>query len=98
MNGTFSDLYNQFMSYVDKNDERGARNFLVDNLQKFPEDMQDKLAFTFFEEALASETRGTKEIAEMQKEGLDALSQIDKARKILEDKKKIENLRSGLTK
>ena len=86
------------MAYVDKDDEQGARSFLIDNLQKFPEDIQDKLTLTFFEEALTKKTEGIKEIAQMQKEGLDAMSQIDKAKKILEDKKKIEGLRSDLTK
>ena len=98
MDNTFLDLYNQFMVYVDKDDEQGARNFLVDNLQKFPEDIQDKLTFAFFEEALMDETEKIKDIAEMQKQGLDAISQVDKAKKILENKIKIENLRSSLTK
>jgi|SRR3989344_4449200 len=98
MSDTFLDLYNQFLAYVDKDDEQGARSFLIDNLQKFPEDIQDKLTLTFFEEALTKKTEGIKEIAQMQKEGLDAMSQIDKAKKILEDKKKIEGLRSDLTK
>jgi hypothetical protein len=98
MNDTFLDLYNEFLGYVDRNDEQGARNFLVDNLQKFPEDIQDKLTFAFFEEALMDETKGIKDIAEMQKQGLDAMSQIDKAKKILEYKIKIEDLRANLTK
>lgn len=98
MNNTFSDLYNEFLVYVDKDDEAGARKFLIDNLQKFPEEVQDKLIFAFFEEALLDETKGMKDIAEVQKQGLDAMSQIDKAKKILEDKKKIEDLRSSLTK
>ena len=98
MNDTFEDLYKEFMVYVDKDDEEGARKFLLDNFQKFPEDIQDKLTFAFFEEALLDETKGMKDIADMQKQGLEALSQIDKVRKILEDKKKIEDLRSNLTK
>jgi len=98
MSNTFSELYNEFMVYVDKDDEQGARTFLIDNLQKFPEEIQDKLTFAFFEEALTDETRGIKDIAEMQKQGLEAMGQIDKAKKILEDKKKIEDLKSGLTK
>jgi len=98
MDNTFSDLYNEFLTLVNKGDEQGARDFLIENLQKFPEDVQDKLTFAFFEEALIDETKGIKEIAEMQKEGIDAMSQIDKAKKVLEEKKKIEDLRSDLTK
>jgi len=98
MNDTFSDLYNQFLVYVEKDDESGARNFLISNLQKFPQEVQNKLAFAFFEEAIVDEAKGIKEIAEMQKQGLEAISQIGKTKKILEDKAKIENLRADLTK
>lgn len=97
MNNTFSDLYNEFLAYADKDDEVGARKFLVDNLTKFPQEVRDKLTFAFFEEALLDETKGMKEVAEMQKQGLAAMSQIDKAKKILEDKIKEKNLRDKLT-
>lgn len=98
MSDTFLDLYNEFLVYVNKDDEAGARAFLIDNLQKFPEEVQGKLTFAFFEEALMDKTKGIKDIAEIQREGLEAMSQIDKAKKILEDKIKIEDLRSSLTK
>lgn len=97
MSDTFLDLYNEFLTYADKNDEAGAKKFLTNNLQKFPEDVQDKIIFAFFEEALVADTKGMKEVAEMQKQGLEAMSQIDKARKILEDKIKIEDLKAKLT-
>ena len=97
MSDTFGDLYNEFLVYVDKGDEVGARAFLIDNLQKFPEEVQDKLTFAFFEEALMGETKEIKEIGEIQKQGLNAISQINKAKKILQDKIKIINLRSSLT-
>jgi hypothetical protein len=98
MSDTFSDLYNEFLVYADKNDEEGARNFLIENLQKFPEEVQDKLTFAFFEDALKSEGEGIKKIAELQTQGLEAISQIEKAKKILEEEAKIEDLRSGLMK
>ncbi len=97
MSDAFLDLYKEFWVYAEKGDEAGARKFLVDNLKKFPEDIQDKLTFAFFEEALMDETRGITEIAEIQKEGLEVMSQIDKAKKILEDKLKIKDLRAKLT-
>jgi hypothetical protein len=37
-----------------------------------------------------------KEIAEMQKQGLEAMSQIDKAKKVLEDQIKIKDLKAKL--
>ncbi len=98
MSDTFLDLYNEFLTYADKGDEAGARKFLVDNLQKFPEDVRDKLTFAFFEEALTNSTEGIEEIAEMQKEGVDALNQIAKAKKVLEDQIKIKDLKAKLSK
>ncbi len=98
MNDTFSNLYNEFMVYVDKNDEAGARKFLVDNLTKFPKDIQDKLTFAFFEEALTDEAEGIENIAEMQKQGLEAMDQIEKAKKVLKDQAKIEDLKTKLSK
>jgi hypothetical protein len=62
------------------------------------EEVRDKLTFAFFEEALTDKVKGVKEVAEMQIQGLEAMSQIDKAKRILEDKAKIESLRSNLTK
>jgi hypothetical protein len=96
MDNKFSDLYKEFLVYVDRGDEAGARKFLVDNIKKFPEEVQDKLTFTFFEEALMNDTKGMKEIAEMQKQGLEAMSQIDKAKKVLEDQIKIKDLKAKL--
>lgn len=96
MNDTFEKLYSEFLTYVDNDDEAGARKFLVDNLQKFPKDVQDKITFAFFEEALVEETAGVKEIAEMQKQGLEAMSELDKAKKVLGDKIKEEEIRSKL--
>jgi hypothetical protein len=98
MSDTFLNLYDEFLALVDKGDESAAKKFLMDNFQKFPKDVQDSLTFVFFEEALASSTKGVEEIAEMQKEGMEALSQIGKARKALEDQLKIEGLKDKLTK
>ncbi len=97
MNDTFIALYKEFMVYADKGDEAGARKFLVDNLKKFPEEVQEKITFAFFEEALMDKTKGMKEVAEMQKEGLEAMSQIGKAKKVLEDQIKIKDLQAKLT-
>ncbi len=98
MSDTFSDLYNEFLVYVNNDDEQGARKFLIDNLQKFPEEVQDKLTLAFFEEALMDTTKSIKDTADMQEQGLNAMSQIDEAKKIFEENTKIKSLRSSLGK
>ena len=97
MNDKFLELYNQFLTFVEKSDEEGARKFLLDNFKDFPEDVQDKLTLIFFEEALHAEASLIKDRAEVQKEGLEVISQIEKAKKILEDKTKESELRKKLT-
>jgi hypothetical protein len=97
MSDTFLNLYNEFLTYVDKDDEAGARKFLIDNLTKFPEEVQEKLTFAFFEEALMNDVKTMQAVTEMQKEGLEAMSQIDKAKKVLEDQLKIKDLRDKLS-
>lgn len=97
MSDIFIDLYNEFLVYVNKGDEAGARKFLLDNFKKFPEEVQDKLTFAFFEEALIDKAKGIKDTAEIQKQGLEAMSQIEKAKKVLEDQIKIKDLKVKLT-
>lgn len=98
MNNTFSELYNEFMVYAEKGDEAGAKQFLLDNFNKFPEELQDKLTFVFFEEALASEAEKVRGVAEIQKEGLEAMSQLEKMKKSLEEQIKVLDIKEDLDK
>lgn len=84
------------MGYVEKGDEQGARDFLVENIAKFPDDIRDKLVFIFFEEALMQDVNAVKQLAEAEQESVKAVNQIEKAQKILEEKLKIEKLKSDL--
>ncbi|MEI7709239.1 MAG: hypothetical protein WCI76_00825 [bacterium] len=97
MNNTFLDLYNEFLDCVSKGDEALARKFLVDNIKRFPQEAQDSIIFAFFEEALDKETKDMGAITKIQKEGLDALAQIDKVQKILEDQIKVKDLKAKIT-
>ncbi len=96
MDDTFSNLYKEFLAYADKGDEAGARKFLIDNMKSFPEEVQGKLLLASFEEAVMKEAEGMQEIAEVQKEGLNAMSQINKAKKVLADQAKIKSLKDKL--
>lgn len=96
MNTSFLDLYNTFLTFVDSKDEEGARNFLIDNLDKFPEEVKNDLIFAFFEESLISDNQNMKSVSAFQEQGLDAISQIAKAKKILEDKIKASHIKKDL--
>jgi hypothetical protein len=96
MSETFLDLYNKFLVFVDQNDEEGARNFLIENLDKFPEEVKNSLIFAFFEESLSKEGQDIKNLTKFQEQAIDAISQVDKAKKILEDKIKVLNIKDQL--
>jgi hypothetical protein len=96
MNTNFLNLYNEFLELLNKGDEAAARKFVTDNIKNFPEEVQDKIIFAFFEDAVNKEAAGIQGVAEIQKEGMEAMSQIEKAKKILEDQVKAEELKAKI--
>ena len=98
MDTNFEKLYNEFVSLVEKGDEVKAKDFIFANFEKFPESLQDELTFIFFEKAVLDEAEKVQTIADVQKEGLEAMSQIEKARKALENEAKLQNIKSDLEK
>ena len=81
-------LYEQFSKIIKTNNERAAKDFLIEHLQEFPEDIQDKIAVAFFEDALDTQTREAKSTAALQQEVLTALEETQKNIKAVTDKKK----------
>jgi hypothetical protein len=82
-------IYKDFLAVVDKGDEKAARDFLVTNINKFPEEVRDEIIFAFFEEALIKKASEEKMITEFQKQGLEEIKMLEKAKKIVEAKAKM---------
>ena len=95
-NQNISSLYNKLTELVDAGDESVVRAFLIEHLKEFPEDVQKKIAFGFFEDALDRKIEISAQNAQIQKQGMDSISEIEKAENTLKDKEKLGNLRSSL--
>ena len=89
-------LMEEFSEVIARGNEDAARKFLVDNLKKFPQDVQDKIIGAFFEEALSKRTDGLHAVADFQKEGLEAVNDLEQGKRQLEDKQKLLDLKEGI--
>jgi hypothetical protein len=89
-------LRKEFLAIVDRGDERAAREFLVTHLKEFPRDTQDAIIMAFVEEALGKGAEEAKLIADFQKQGLEAIDDLEKSKRELEDKKKMLELKESV--
>ena len=89
-------LYKDFMALVDRGDEKGAREFLVSHLKEFPQETQDAIIMAFVEEALGKGAEEAKLIADFQKQGLEALDELEKSKQELEAKKKMLEIKESI--
>lgn len=90
------ELMKEFSEVVARGDEKAAREFLADNLKKFPQDVQDKIVGAFFEEALLQKAADSRAVADFQKEGLEAINDLEQGKKKLEDKAKLLDLKESI--
>ena len=92
------ELYDKLFSFVDANDEVGARKFIIDNLKSFPEDVQKEIVGVFMTEALIKKSDEINTINDAQKEGLNMLAKLQQMKSTLEDKLKAMDITDGLKK
>ena len=60
-------------------DEKAMEAFALEHFQEFPEDVQGKILFEFFGQALEREA-GAAAIANLQQQGLEALDELQKVK------------------
>jgi hypothetical protein len=89
-------LRDEFMKVVETGNEQAAKDFIIDHLKEFPEEVQTKIISAFFFDALDKEADGIEKRAALQKEALSVFADIEKAEKTLGDEKKKMELRTGL--
>jgi hypothetical protein len=89
-------LYEEFFALVESGDEAKVREFIVAHFKEFPEDVQDKLTFVFFEEALSANAEDSGVVSDFKNTGLNLLQEMDKVKKDLEDKIKVLDIKSSL--
>ena len=91
-----TDLYNKLTEIFNTGNEDAAKDFLIEHIKEFPEDVQKKIMFAFFDAALDKKIESETQKAQIQKEGMDYLEKIDKVEKTIKDKQKVSKLRSFL--
>lgn len=90
------DLLDSFMQVVDKGDERAAKDFIIDHLNDFPIETQQKIVSAFFFDALEKEATEIERKAALQKEVLAAFDTVEKAEKNITNEQKKAELKKGL--
>ncbi|MCC7436503.1 hypothetical protein IT402_01345 [Candidatus Nomurabacteria bacterium] len=90
---TQKELHEAFMVFVEKGDEEGARNFLVENINEFPENMRKEIAFAFFVDAVEKDAA----IAKVQKEGMEMMKSLDEVEAILADASKASSIKEQIS-
>jgi len=89
-------IRDEFMKVVGTGNERAAKDFIIDHLKEFPDEVQTKIISAFFFDALAKESGEIEKRAAIQREALAAFADIEKAEKKLGDEKKKIELKEGL--
>jgi len=92
---TPTELYNTFLEFVEKGDEEGARAFVIEHLNEFPEETREKLVFTFLVDAAISTGDQVAAVHSMQLEGKELLEEITKAEQVLDDVDAINTLKQS---
>ena len=96
MPNDFSALYAQFMEIMNKGTEEEARTFLMEHMNELPEDVRQGVILTFFEEGLKEAAANNAAVEEFQKEGIEAVQELETGKRILDDKLKVLELQEKM--
>ena len=90
------ELYDELQTILARGDEAGARVFIDAHINEFPEDIQQKIALSLFEESLDDLARARAVRDDLQKQGLEASAMLDSDERNLEDQLKINEINAKL--
>lgn len=96
MANDFSLLYAQFREILDTGTEDQTQKFLTDHMQEFPEDMQQVITLALFENGLNKAAESQKAVEDFKKEGIEIVDELEKGKRILDDKRKILDLQEKI--
>jgi hypothetical protein len=85
-------IYENFFKILSEGSEEEIRNFLIENFDKFPEDLKRDIIGVFFEEAV---DLAYAEI-ELKKRLLETTKELERTLRLLEDKKRELELKKEL--
>lgn len=96
MSKTTQELYDELAHLVETGDVDAIQSFLLDNIADFPEEIQQKIAFSAFEVAVSEEAETVGGIDEIQEKLLEALTVIDGVEEEIENQERIDELKKEL--
>ena len=97
MPGTsLEELNSQFTAVLAKGDEQAAKDFLIDHIKEFPEDMQKGIVLAFAEEALEQKSEEAEAITTFQENALHELELLKGLQVDLERKLKMAEIKEDL--
>ena len=96
MTTQLTELYTKLNALIETGDETAVRRFLIDHLKEFPEDLQKRIIFETFAEALYKKVEIETNIAQIKEEGVQAIKEIEKVEGKLKDQQKLAELRANL--
>jgi len=85
-------LYEQFFKILSEGSEEEIRNFLIENLDNFDEEVKREMAGLFFEEAVDL----TYTMIEFKKKLLESAQNLERIKRLLENRKRELDLRKEL--
>ena len=92
MTNDFSALYAQFADIMNNGTEEGARAFLLEHMNEFPEDLREKVVLALFEEGLHEAAANKAAVEEFQREGIEIAHELEKGKRVLDDRIKVLEL------
>ena len=92
MENDFSALYAQFRDIMDNGTEEGARTFLLEHMNEFPEDLREKVVLALFEDGLKEAAANQSVVEDFKQEGVEIVNELETGKRILDDKLKVMEL------
>jgi len=85
-------IYEEFFKILSEGTEEDVRNFLIENFDKFPDDLKRDIVGLFFEEAVDL----TYAYIKFKEELLKTLTDLERIKRLLEDRKRELELKREL--
>jgi len=95
-NQNISQLYSRLTELVDAGDEVVVRKFLAEHIKEFPLDVQKKIAFEFFADALDTTVEREEKSSQIKSDGVEAIKNIEKLESNLKDSQRLDSVKKSL--
>lgn len=89
---TQQELQEAFVAFIEKEDEEGARAFLIEHINDFPEEIRKEIAFSFFVDAVQKDAK----IEGVKRDALAVLKDLEETESVLLDAQKASDIKNTI--